>query len=148
MSQRLQTDTRKPIVYAQSIVNSQGSGNKRKRQSLPLIPKQAAITNWLQEMPNTPPRAATPIIDSSPVIISGASTGSGSGSGVSSSSGAGGGSTQSHVRPIEPATILQWGPQAQDGEMPPPTAVQVARQLWQFHGCTQEQHQAKEEEHA
>ncbi|KFZ07343.1 hypothetical protein V502_09868, partial [Pseudogymnoascus sp. VKM F-4520 (FW-2644)] len=129
MSQRLQTDTTKPIVYAQSIVSSQGSGNKRKRQSLPLIPKQAAITNWLQEMPNTPPRAATPIIDSSPVIISSsASTSSGAGGGASSSS------TQSHVRPIEPATILQWGPQAQDGEMPPPTAVQVAQQLWQFYG--------------
>ncbi len=44
--------------------------------------------------------------------------------------------------------MAQWGPHAQDGEMPPPTAVQVARQLWQFHGCTQEQHQVKEEERA
>lgn len=141
MSQRLQTDARKSIVYAQSIASSQGSGTKRKRQSLPLIPKQAAITNWLQEMPSTPPQATTPT-KQSPVISSGAGAGTSVNSSSVSSS-----NTQNHVSHTESLTILHWGPRVQDGEMPPPTAVQVARQLWQFHGCTEEQHQEREEEH-
>ncbi|OBT72509.1 hypothetical protein VF21_08651 [Pseudogymnoascus sp. 05NY08] len=137
MSQHLQTEARKSIVYTQSIASSQGSGQKRKQQSLPLILKQAAITNWLQEMPSTLPQATTHT-ERSPVISSGAGAGTSSNSGSSVSSS----SSQNYARHVESPTILQWGPLAQDGKMPLPTAVQVAQQLWQFHRCIEEQHQA------
>ncbi|OBT95972.1 hypothetical protein VE01_06682, partial [Pseudogymnoascus verrucosus] len=87
----------------------------------PLLKLQPLLKRPLKEMLSTPPQATTPA-KQSPVISSGASASIS----VNSSSS---------------------GPQAQDGEMPLPTAVQVARQLWQFHGCTEEQHQEREEEH-
>ncbi|KFZ25059.1 hypothetical protein V502_00463 [Pseudogymnoascus sp. VKM F-4520 (FW-2644)] len=139
MSQRLQTETIKSIVYAQATISPQGSGQKRKRQSLPLIPKQAAITNWLQEMPSTPPQGLT-----TPITINSSSIPS---SGASASASI---SSQSYAQLIiDPTTpLVSWGSHIKDGEPPPPMAVQVARQLWQFHGCTEEQHQVQEEEHS
>lgn len=35
-----------------------------------------------------------------------------------------------------------------DGEGQPPVAVRLARQLWQFQGCTAEQHQERQQRHA
>ncbi|OBT51006.1 hypothetical protein VE04_09284 [Pseudogymnoascus sp. 24MN13] len=63
--------------------------------------------------------------------------GAGSGAGTQS---------RGHVR-AHPVPSGQWGPQAQDGEDEPPLAVQIARQLLEFQGCTREQHQAQEEDH-
>jgi hypothetical protein len=71
----------------------------------------------------------------------------GSGIGIGSDRGSHHSSRVSLPSRREAADYSKWGPAVRLGEEAPPLAVRLARQLWQFQGCTKEEHQQAREQH-